>query len=284
MEGGYICSYIRYSNMKKTIPSLSVLMFALLLMSCGGNEPAVASLESLEEIFANFNNTPTFDQAGFYFSILEQGDGDAVSIDDFALVSQITYSSEGIQTGSTGSLPAAVALDIQAAAISESLTKLNEGGSIRVFVPPLSGDAAQTAVFDLEVEGLYDDVEDFNTSVIEEYVAAENLNTIISEEGLYYAIDVVGEGENPVADSRVSVIYEGFFLNGDVFDSSNGNPITFGLREVIEGWTLGIPLLKPGGSATLILPSGLAYGEVGNTGIPPNYPIAFRVELLEVFN
>lgn len=268
--------------MKKTIPSLSVLMLALLLISCGGNEPAVPNEQALEAIFANFGDNPEFDELGFYFSIIDQGDGEPVTLDDFAVVSQITYNAEGQQTGTTGSLPAAVNVGVQAAVVSESLIKLNTGGTIRVFIPATTGNAAQTAVFDLSVQRLYEDVVDFNTTSIEEYVAAEGLNTIISEDGLYYTIDVEGEGDNPVPDSRVSVIYTGFFLNGDVFDSSNGNPITFGLREVIQGWTLGIPLFKPGGSGTLILPSGLAYGEVGNSGIPPNYPIAFTVELIEV--
>ncbi len=268
--------------MKKSVPSIFALLFAFILISCGGNEPAVSSAESLEEIFNTFGNDPTFDETGFYFSILEQGSGDPVTNSDFALVSQITYAADGSQTGSTGTLPAAISVSTQAAVVVESLIKLNTGGSIRVFIPANTGNAMQTAVFDLSVENLYEDVTDFNTQSIEAYADLEGLNTTISEEGLYFVIDEEGEGENPDADSRVSVIYDGFHLNGQVFDSSNGSPITFGLRQVIQGWTLGIPLFKPGGSGTLILPSSLAYGEGGNVGIPPNYPIAFTVELVEV--
>ena len=259
-----------------------MLAVAISMISCGGNEPAISSEQALQEVFAAFGNNPEFDETGFYFEVLNQGNGEPVSTDGFGLVSQISYNADGTVLGTTGSLPAAVTIGTQSGAIRESLIKLNIGGSIRVFVPATTGNSGQTAVFDLPAERVFEDVEDFNTTVIEGFADGEKLETQISDEGLYYTIDDAGEGDNPGPSSRVSVIYEGFHLNGDVFDSSNGSPITFGLNQVIRGWTLGIPLYKPGGNGMLIIPSSLAYGQNGNRGIPPNYPIAFTVELVEV--
>lgn len=102
--------------------------------------------------------------------------------------------------------------------------------------------------------------------------------------GLYYIIEKEGTGANPTATSTVKVHYEGKFLNGQIFDSSlqRGQPIEFGLNQVIPGWTEGLQLLKPGGKARLIIPPHLAYGERGYPGaIPPNSWLQFYVELID---
>jgi FKBP-type peptidyl-prolyl cis-trans isomerase len=103
--------------------------------------------------------------------------------------------------------------------------------------------------------------------------------------GLRYIIEKEGEGESPKATSSVTVHYTGYLLNGNKFDSSvdRGQPATFGLNQVIPGWTEGLQLLKPGGKAKLIIPANLGYGSNGYPPvIPPNSWLVFDVELIKV--
>ncbi len=102
--------------------------------------------------------------------------------------------------------------------------------------------------------------------------------------GLRYTVEKEGTGKAPNATSNVTVHYVGTFLNGDKFDSSveRGQPATFGLNQVIPGWTEGLQLMKEGGKMKLVIPPNLAYGEGGRPGIPPSSWLVFEVELIKV--
>ncbi|WP_150912198.1 FKBP-type peptidyl-prolyl cis-trans isomerase [Marinobacter halotolerans] len=113
---------------------------------------------------------------------------------------------------------------------------------------------------------------------------AEREGVKTTESGLQYEILEEGEGESPTADDRVRVHYTGELISGEVFDSSRerGEPVTFGLNQVIPGWTEGLQLMKEGGRAKLYIPADLAYGPGGNQRIGPNETLIFDVELLDV--
>lgn len=102
--------------------------------------------------------------------------------------------------------------------------------------------------------------------------------------GLQYEVIEEGSGDAPSATDTVVVHYTGTFINGETFDSSRvrGEPATFALNQVIDGWQEGIALMKPGARYKLYIPPHLAYGEQGRGTIPPNSLLIFDVELLEV--
>lgn len=105
-----------------------------------------------------------------------------------------------------------------------------------------------------------------------------------TESGLQYEILEEGNGEKPTAEDRVRVHYTGELISGEVFDSSRerGEPVTFGLNQVIPGWTEGLQLMSEGSRAKLYIPAKLAYGPGGNQRIGPNETLVFDVELLEI--
>ncbi len=94
-----------------------------------------------------------------------------------------------------------------------------------------------------------------------------------------------GSGASPKASDTVKVHYRGTLTDGKEFDSSytRGQPISFPLSGVIACWTEGVQTMKVGGKAKLQCPANLAYGARGFPGkIPPNSPLIFEIELLEI--
>jgi FKBP-type peptidyl-prolyl cis-trans isomerase FklB len=102
--------------------------------------------------------------------------------------------------------------------------------------------------------------------------------------GLQYKIMKEGQGELPADSDKVTVNYNGTFINGKVFDSSiqRGQPAQFAVGGVIPGWTEALKLMKPGAKWMLYIPPQLAYGEQGVPGIGPNSVLIFEVELISV--
>ena len=113
---------------------------------------------------------------------------------------------------------------------------------------------------------------------------AKDANVKATPSGLMYKVIKEGTGRKPKATDKVYCHYEGTFPNGQIFDSSykRGEPIEFGLNQVIKGWTEGLQLMSEGSKYELYLPYHLAYGETGTGGIPPYSALKFVVELIEV--
>jgi FKBP-type peptidyl-prolyl cis-trans isomerase len=114
---------------------------------------------------------------------------------------------------------------------------------------------------------------------------AKREGVMVTESGLQYEIVEAGEGPHPTTDDSVEVHYEGKLIDGTVFDSSiqRGQTVTFGVTQVIAGWTEALQLMRPGAKFKLHIPPELAYG-AGGAGnmIGPNATLVFDVELVSI--
>jgi FKBP-type peptidyl-prolyl cis-trans isomerase len=104
-------------------------------------------------------------------------------------------------------------------------------------------------------------------------------------DGLQYKILTAGTGAKPAASDSVVCNYKGTLINGTEFDSSykRGQPATFGVGQVIKGWTEALQLMPVGSKWQLFIPAGLGYGERGAGGeIGPDSTLVFEVELISI--
>jgi FKBP-type peptidyl-prolyl cis-trans isomerase len=110
----------------------------------------------------------------------------------------------------------------------------------------------------------------------------------VTGSGLQYIVLKEGTGATPTIDSTVSTHYRGTLIDGTVFDSSYAGdapvageePVSFGVSQVIAGWTEALQLMKVGSKYRLFIPSELAYGESGPDSIGPNSVLIFDIELI----
>jgi len=121
-----------------------------------------------------------------------------------------------------------------------------------------------------------------NEADILAYLESNDLTAEKSASGLHYIIENPGTGAQPTASSKVTVAYKGYYIDGSVFDESNANGISFGLTQVIAGWTEGITYFKEGGNGVLLVPAHLGYGNRDNRGIPGGSVLIFDVTLIAV--
>ncbi len=121
----------------------------------------------------------------------------------------------------------------------------------------------------------------------EKYLAenAKKDGVVTLPSGLQYMVLKEGNGRKPKATDTVVCHYEGMLTDGTLFDSSiqRGEPATFGLQQVIAGWTEGLQLMQEGAKYRFFIPYLLGYGENGaGQSIPPYSALIFDVELIKV--
>ncbi len=125
-----------------------------------------------------------------------------------------------------------------------------------------------------------------NKEAGEKFLAENKLRegVIVTESGLQYEVLTMGKGPKPSATDRVKVHYHGTLIDGSVFDSSveRGEPITFGLNQVIAGWTEGVQLMPVGSKFRFYIPQELGYGAREAGTIPAYSTLIFEVELLDI--
>ena len=143
-----------------------------------------------------------------------------------------------------------------------------------------------TGIINAEVRKNSQKKSDMNKKRGEEFLVANGKKTGVqtTSTGLQYKSNVEGQGAMPDKNDKVTVHYHGTTIDGVVFDSSvdRGKPATFGLNQVIPGWTEGLQLMKEGSKFTFYIPQGLAYGSRAQGKIEAFSTLIFEVELIKV--
>jgi FKBP-type peptidyl-prolyl cis-trans isomerase len=125
-----------------------------------------------------------------------------------------------------------------------------------------------------------------NKKAGDDYRAANKAKpgVVVLPSGLQYKVLQAGTGPKPTAADSVECNYRGTFIDGKEFDSSSkhGGPATFGVTQVIKGWTEALQMMPVGSKWQLVVPPDLAYGESGRPSIPPNSTLVFEVELVKI--
>lgn len=124
-------------------------------------------------------------------------------------------------------------------------------------------------------------------SIIDKYVADNNITTTPTASGLYFMEKHKGSGAKVMAGDTVYVKYTGKTLDGKVFDSSDRSPVPvkfqIGVGQVIKGWDEALTMMNVGSKVSLLLPSSIAYGAQGaGEQIPPFTPLLFDVEVYKI--
>jgi FKBP-type peptidyl-prolyl cis-trans isomerase FkpA len=121
-----------------------------------------------------------------------------------------------------------------------------------------------------------------DATTIASYISKNNLTNVQkTESGLNYVVTNPGTGAQVAAGDSIKVKYTGKLASGKVFES-NSYDLQVGRGMVIPGWDEGLQKFKQGGKGTLLIPSGLGYGDQGNPTIPANSVLVFDVEILSV--
>jgi FKBP-type peptidyl-prolyl cis-trans isomerase len=115
------------------------------------------------------------------------------------------------------------------------------------------------------------------------YCTANGINYQTDTSGIMYQIINPGTGATPTLNSRIFITYSGKLLNGTTFEAqTNAAQTGWLLSSLIPGWQIALPFIKKGGEIKIVIPSSLEYGCTGAGPIPPNAPLFFDINLVDV--
>lgn len=114
-----------------------------------------------------------------------------------------------------------------------------------------------------------------------DYIEENDLDAYELESGVFVVIEVEGSGSHPHEGSTVRMAYQGYLLDGTLFDSATDANIF--LPNTVRGFRIGVMEFRRGGKGIILIPSGMGYGETGTVSIPRNSVLIFHVEIIDFY-
>lgn len=194
-------------------------------------------------------------------------------------INDVSY---GVGMSIAGSLMQQNLQGISPQILAEAISDAFEGKQPKL-TPDQANQAIQTYLKEV-VDKKYQANKEAGEAFLAENFKKEGVKTTVS--GLQYEVISSGEGKTPGSTDQVTVHYHGTLIDGTIFDSSveRNSPATFGVNQVIKGWTEALQLMKEGDKFRLYIPQELAYGDQPHPGGPiePYMALIFDVELISV--
>jgi len=272
--------------------NIALAFIIVLFAACGSDDTLIDYTEENDMEIQNYisdnNLVAQKSDSGLYYVIDELGTGNHPIDTDRVKVSYKGYFTDGTTFDESAE---GISFNLQSVIQGwrEGLTYFKEGGSGQLLIPAHLaygssdvGDIPAGSVLIFDIELIYVNFETENEAEIVAYLADNNIEDAIkSDSGLYYTIEEIGEGAQPVITDSVNLSYKGYFTNGEFFDTGSDN-INFDLETLITGFAEGVTYFKEGGNGTLYIPSHLAYGNTAVNGIPAGSVLIFDIGLISI--
>lgn len=291
--------------------TLALIGLTVFFTACKKDYETVATLDerNIEAYIAKNNIKAEKDPSGYYYQILNEGDGEAVVNSDSVYYSFNFQTVDGRSFAKNSDYMIGLSLlgytdrftlggrEIGLTAVRETMSKLRRGGNARVILPSsmafgkngnttLNIGSNEIIIVDLKMykEKHQHDIDDLEINL---FVADNKLTVVKDPSRVQYIITQPGTGTVPITkESTIEVKYVGHLLNGTEFDkSADDATFTATFDEVIKGWGDVIPgNVTKGGKIRLLVPSDRAYGASGSSNgtIPPNAVLDFDIEIVDV--
>ncbi len=297
--------------LKKYTKSYAVFLMGLMILlgSCAKEYESIEVIDDvkIKKYIADNNLTVTKDSSGFYYQIVNPGEGELFKNTDSvlyhiaikSLFNGTSYYNDpvngnlGTFVGYTNNLNGT-----NIASINKALLNIRPGGTVRLLLPSYLAfgrngfatiNVPSNEVIDLTITTVPEKIQsELDDRLIREFIAAKNITGMTKGPGgIYYAISVLGDPASPInGGSTVTVNYTGKFLNEVVFDSSTDGSASFSLSDpgLRTSWKKIVPKINKGGKVRFLAPSIESYGTAGAGAIPANAVLDFEVEVTDVKN